>query len=184
MKRGVSFGNLTVTEYPIILGENPACTGCPITIDWKPMRRYSCNLDVYEQHRRYTRRSQETANAIWSQKESRRRLVLPVRKRTQMLLDAGYTPEQIIKRTLQAAEIRDQREESIRRSSTQEQLHSLGKQLSKLNLKKSFTKLSGVNFGTNNNNNNINTNNNDTNNNRSTDGRLKPCRKIIIARSA
>jgi hypothetical protein len=30
----VTFGDLTIIEYPIILGDNPACTGCPITIDW------------------------------------------------------------------------------------------------------------------------------------------------------
>ena len=30
----VTFGDLTIREFPIIMGDNPACTGCPITMDW------------------------------------------------------------------------------------------------------------------------------------------------------
>lgn len=120
-KKRVSFSDLTVTEYPIILGENPACQGCPITIDWKPMGRYTCDLEMYEQFRQMGRSQQRSDNALLnpqSAKASRRKMVLSVRTRTQMLLDAGYTPEQIIKRTLEVAEVRDQREESIRRSAS------------------------------------------------------------------
>ena len=31
----VRFGDLTITEYPIILGDNPSCNGAPITIGWR-----------------------------------------------------------------------------------------------------------------------------------------------------
>ena len=33
-QKQVTFGDLTITEYPIIMGANPACNGCPITIGW------------------------------------------------------------------------------------------------------------------------------------------------------
>ena len=33
-EKQVTFGDLTITEYPIILGDNPACHGAPITIGW------------------------------------------------------------------------------------------------------------------------------------------------------
>jgi hypothetical protein len=139
----VTFGDLTIQEYPIILGDNPACTGCPITIDWgkfdlglsrlfafarhsilwlsilqkiahavfafayfliftiEPMRSHTRNLELYE----YTRTSTRV---------HRRKLLIPVQMRSQMLLDAGYTQEQIIRRALEVAEIKNQREETIK----------------------------------------------------------------------
>ncbi len=65
------------------------------------MGTHTRNLELYE----YTR----GPNRV-----SRRKLVIPVQKRSQMLLDAGYTQEQIIKRALQVAEIKNEREESIK----------------------------------------------------------------------
>lgn len=139
--KSVSFGSLTVTEYPIVLGDNPACTGCPISIDWTPINRYSCDIDLYEQFRRLGRSrrncSGDTALSASSRrsfsvvpsggggssaKATRRKLILSVRTRTQMLLDAGYTPEQIITRTLEMADIRDGREESVKRSNSSSSL--------------------------------------------------------------
>ena len=36
-KRSVAFGKIVITEFPIILGDNPAVTsGAPVTIDWVP----------------------------------------------------------------------------------------------------------------------------------------------------
>ena len=100
-QKQVTFGDLTITEYPIIMGANPACNGCPITIGWEPMGTHTRNLELYEYTRSQTR-------------QSRRKLVIPVHKRSTMLLDAGYTQEQIIKRALEVAEIKNQREESMK----------------------------------------------------------------------
>ena len=33
-QKQVTFGDLTIKEYPIILGDHPSCTGAPITIGW------------------------------------------------------------------------------------------------------------------------------------------------------
>ena len=74
------------------------------------MGTHTRNLELYE----YTRSQGRT---------SRRKLVIPVHKRSQMLLDAGYTQEQIIKRALEVAEIKNQREESLKDA----QVQGLGK---------------------------------------------------------
>ena len=61
--------------------------------------------------------------------------MIPVQKRSQMLLDAGYTQEQIIKRALQINEIKSQRAETVKSL----QLQGFGK-FSK-NFKATFMKL-------------------------------------------
>ena len=113
----VSFGDITITEYPIVLGDHPSCTGCPITIGWEPMRRYTWSLDEYEQndhrlvdHHRILRGGGGGGGL------GNNHLVIPVRERSRILLEAGYTPRQIVERTLEVFEIRDRREESLRSS--------------------------------------------------------------------
>mmetsp|Transcript_26094 Transcript_26094/g.57485 ORF Transcript_26094/g.57485 Transcript_26094/m.57485 type:complete len:86 (+) Transcript_26094:113-370(+) len=51
----VSFGDVTITDYPIIMGDNPACSGVPITIDWEPMGTHTRNLELYEYTRKQRR---------------------------------------------------------------------------------------------------------------------------------
>ena len=88
----------------------------------EPMGSHTRNLELYE----YTRTSTRV---------SRRKLVIPVQKRSQMLLDAGYTQKQIIKRALEVAEIKNEREETIK----SQQLQGFGK-FSK-NFRATFAKL-------------------------------------------
>ena len=64
------------------------------------MGTYTRNLELYE----YTR---------MQRRYGRKKLVIPVQTRSQMLLDAGYTEEQIIKRALSVAAIKTQREETL-----------------------------------------------------------------------
>ena len=88
----------------------------------EPMGSQTRNLELYEHTRTSTR-------------ASRRKLVIPVQKRSQMLLDAGYTQKQIIKRALEVAEIKNEREETVKSL----QLQGFGK-FSK-NFKRTFSKL-------------------------------------------
>ena len=44
---------------------------------------------------------------------NKRLVMIPVQMRSQMLLDAGFTQEQIIERALEVAEIQRQREETL-----------------------------------------------------------------------
>merc|ERR1712157_153813 len=97
-------------------------TGCPITIDWEPIGTYTRNLELYE----YTRTQS---------RQHRRKLVIPVQKRSQILLNAGFTQEQIITRALEVADTKSQRAETIK----SHQLQGFGK-FSK-NFKSTFSKL-------------------------------------------
>ena len=65
----------------------------------------------------------------------KRLVMIPVQMRSQMLLDAGFTQEEIIERALEVAEIQRQREETtlayLTRGSSSSQFHGFGKLLSK-----------------------------------------------------
>ena len=101
-QKHVSFGDLTIADYPIIIGDNPACTaGCPITIGWEPIESYTRNIDVYEFAR--------TGSRLKG-----RKLILPVKKRSEMLLYAGYTSKEIIDRVLEIDEYKDQRAKTVK----------------------------------------------------------------------
>ncbi|OEU16272.1 hypothetical protein FRACYDRAFT_268939 [Fragilariopsis cylindrus CCMP1102] len=112
----VTFGDITIREYPIILGDHPSCTGVPITIDWDYYGETTRNFELHEYHR-----SQHRVTGSGSKKH----LFIPVQKRSQMLLDAGYTQQQIIGRALKVAEIKRLRAESVMKAQ-KEQL-GLGK---------------------------------------------------------
>lgn len=51
--RSVKFGNITIREYDVTVGDNPACSvGVPISLGWKynpHHEKYS--VEVYERHR-------------------------------------------------------------------------------------------------------------------------------------
>jgi len=48
----VSFTDVEVRSYPIILGDNPAVSaGPPLTIDWDPSHLAVCSVDDYEKTR-------------------------------------------------------------------------------------------------------------------------------------
>jgi hypothetical protein len=55
----VSFHDeLSIVEFPCILGDNPACSsGAPITMDWIPQRRYSVSLLQQERQEQVESRS-------------------------------------------------------------------------------------------------------------------------------
>ena len=96
----VTFGDLVITEFPIILGDNPAVTmGAPVTIDWKPQGEISYKLDVYETVRGTRRR--------------RRKLLISVSNRAILLLAAGYTIDDIADASIDAQQIKFGRQESM-----------------------------------------------------------------------
>jgi hypothetical protein len=78
----VSFGNLTITEYPMELGDNPSCgSGAPVTIGWEPQGSQIRNMELYE-YTRFPRRSGK-------------QLYLSVQNRARLLLKGGYTLQEI-----------------------------------------------------------------------------------------
>jgi hypothetical protein len=101
----VSFGELTIIEFPIMLGDNPAVSsGAPIQLGPKPLSTQTRNLEIYEYIRKDTRRH-------------RKHLLLSVPRRAGLLFAAGYTLDQIGKATLQVQTIKSQREDSVNKSS-------------------------------------------------------------------
>ena len=99
-KKNVRFGDLVITEFPIILGDNPAVTmGAPVTIDWTPQGEISYKLNVYESIRGARRR--------------RRKLLISVSNRAILLLAAGYTIDDIADASINAQQIKFGRQESM-----------------------------------------------------------------------
>jgi hypothetical protein len=98
----VTFGNLTIQEFPIQLGDNPACSaGAPIEIGWKPFSKVTRNIDLYEYMQGSRRR------------RTRKDLAIPVHKRCGILLRAGYALEDIVGATLKVALAKKQRVETL-----------------------------------------------------------------------
>ena len=101
-EKEVTFGTqLTIREYPIIMGDNPAANGCPITLGWKVLAENKRNFELYE----YARANLRV--------HGKKKLFLSIPRRSQLLLDAGYTQDQIVKRALEMAELQHLRQLSI-----------------------------------------------------------------------
>jgi hypothetical protein len=99
-KKSVRFGDLVITEFPIILGDNPAVTmGAPVTIDWEAQGEVSYKINVYESIRGTRRR--------------RRKLLISVSNRAILLLAAGYSIDDIADASINAQQIKFGRQESM-----------------------------------------------------------------------
>mmetsp|Transcript_12382 Transcript_12382/g.34103 ORF Transcript_12382/g.34103 Transcript_12382/m.34103 type:complete len:153 (-) Transcript_12382:746-1204(-) len=106
------FADVTVQTYPIVLGDNPACSvGAPVQLSWDPVSTEVIDLEFYEFCRARERRS--TCRA------------LPAEKRGKLLLKAGYSMEEIASAALQVDAIRAQRAETLSSSQGWERLGSL-----------------------------------------------------------
>jgi hypothetical protein len=101
----VTFGNLTIREYPMEIGDHPSVSaGAPVQIGWEPQETHKRNLDFYE-HMRADRR------------RGRKKLAIPVQKRGQILLRAGYTLEQIGNAAMKAHEDKKLRADTLKHQS-------------------------------------------------------------------
>jgi hypothetical protein len=101
-KKQVTFGMLTIQEYPIEMGDNPACSiGAPIQIGWKPQSTSTRNLDFYEYLRQPERR------------QSRKELMIPAHIRSHILFGAGYSAEEIVSTSLEMERIKKLRIETL-----------------------------------------------------------------------
>jgi hypothetical protein len=102
MPKRVSFGDITIREFPMILGDNPSCSnGAPVTIDWFPQNVHTRNLDLFEYMH-------------GERRQGRKALLIPVETRGIMLLDAGYSIDEIGDATLEIAKIKKKRADSLK----------------------------------------------------------------------
>ena len=98
----VTFGDITIKEYDIVLGDHPNVSGgAPIQIGWDVQDVHTRNLDLYEVMR-------------GDRRKGKKQLAIPVQKRGHMLLKAGYTLEDIGNAALAADEMKRLRQETIK----------------------------------------------------------------------
>lgn len=98
----VTFGDITIAEYPIELGDNPACShGAPLTLGWEPLRIHTKNLMLYESLRGGNRRRGKS-------------LRIPILMRTSVLLNSGYTMEELNAATEQVTVSQKQRADTLK----------------------------------------------------------------------
>lgn len=50
-KKKVTFSQLELRKYPIILGDHPGCVGPPLTIGWEYQRGRKCQIEDYEERK-------------------------------------------------------------------------------------------------------------------------------------
>jgi len=100
MLKSVRFDQVFIHEFPIIMGDNPAVSkGAPITIDWKPIAHDVLDLDIYEYLREPERRH-------------RKRIIVSNSKRTKILMNSGYTVDDIAEMTMQVEDAKRVRAEN------------------------------------------------------------------------
>lgn len=98
----VGFDNVTIFEFPMVLGDNPSCSnGAPVCLGRKAISSKTQSIDIYEFIRKGKRRS-------------RRRLILDVPTRAEILLSAGFEMYEIVDATLAVQAIRKSRVESLK----------------------------------------------------------------------
>jgi hypothetical protein len=112
----VSFQEVTVYEFPVRLGDNPACSsGCPITMANKHKSVTTQRLDDDD----FDSSGNNSRFLNSKERESRRsskELVIPPEIRTKMLIRQGYELEKIVKRTEDVLKIQEQRRESMNKT--------------------------------------------------------------------
>jgi hypothetical protein len=119
MTKQVTFGNLTIHEHALELGDNPACScGAPLTISWKAHNSITRNLELYEYMR-------------GSRRYGRKQLAMEVTDRAKLLLSSGYDIVEIANATMEVDEIKKQRAESLKGTN----LERFGKMMANMSLK-------------------------------------------------
>lgn len=100
-KRMVNFGSIAIEEFPTVLGDSVPREGAPIALGNKATRSLSISLEEFER--------------IRPQRRERGKLVIDKVTRDIMLLDAGYSVEDILNATESASRIQADRDDTIKK---------------------------------------------------------------------
>lgn len=120
MTKQVSFSTCTIQEYPVILGDNPACaSGVPITLGWVPVQSSTTDIELHDFMRAKQRRHGKE-------------LIIPVHDRTQMVMDAGSSMDEVADVVLQVDQIRKDRAETFNTSDFGEKMQIFQEKLERL----------------------------------------------------
>jgi hypothetical protein len=93
---------IVILEFCMVIGANPACSsGAPVELSWKAHSRNKRNMNMYECCRQQDRCS------------TKKEMVLSRDRRTEILLNAGHTEEEIAKVTFRNKKLRQLRKETL-----------------------------------------------------------------------
>jgi len=96
----VQFSNITIREYPPIVGDNPAShKGPPLSIDWEPQSEITVTVDHYEEHRPERRGSYN--------------MVLSPMRRWIYFKELGFSNQELIEATKPVNIVRAQRRRTV-----------------------------------------------------------------------
>lgn len=120
MVKKVAFSICTIQEYPVILGDNPACaTGVPVTLGWRPVQQSTTEVELHD----YIRSNQRRRG---------RALLIPVLERTLMVINSGASMGEVADAVLLVDQIQKERAETINTSELGEKIQIFQENLSKL----------------------------------------------------
>jgi CRISPR/Cas system CMR subunit Cmr4 (Cas7 group RAMP superfamily) len=113
MKHSVSFTDVTIFEFPLRIGDNPACTsGCPITLANKHQSVRKSSLSEDDENI-----SNSNVKSISNtRRRSSKDLIIPSDVRTKLLMANGYELQRIVKTTENILKIQEQRRESLQKT--------------------------------------------------------------------
>jgi hypothetical protein len=120
----VTFGEVTVTEFPIALGSNPACSaGCPIEMAWILKKDNTTNVSIDLSMYEYLRTAKSGGGGGGGGQlpkrrvqQQRKELLLSVTTRARLLMQAGYSLDEIGNATMTVELIQKQRRETLQKS--------------------------------------------------------------------
>lgn len=116
IQKEVSFSDIFVRTYPIVPGDNPACTdGLPLAIDWEYLNEYNFTVDYYE--RKLEKWSSSPSSPVNEAKYPRKtedELRISAMDRLQLLQTAGFPLEQLKKDTRIVNRDRNNRDRTLK----------------------------------------------------------------------
>jgi hypothetical protein len=119
MNRSVSFSDVTIYEFPLRIGDNPACTaGCPIALAKRHRIVRRSSLSDNDENNNNNNINNNTAKSSTSQtkRRSSKDLIIPSDVRTKLLMANGYELRRIVKTTENILKIQEQRRESLQKT--------------------------------------------------------------------
>jgi hypothetical protein len=112
MNRSVSFTEVTVYEFPLRIGDNPACSsGCPVALAKKHLSVRKSTLSDNDENN-----AGNSSKSAYTKRRSSRDLMIPSDVRTKLLMANGYELQRIVKTTANMLTIQEQRRESLQKT--------------------------------------------------------------------
>jgi hypothetical protein len=98
-KKSVSFGDITIRDHPMIIGDSVPGCGVPLTIDWEAQSEVVLKVEDYEDYRPERRRG--------------RSMIMPPNIRASMAMSSGCTMREISRAISECERIRKERASSL-----------------------------------------------------------------------